>query len=346
VHTLFVLPDDPSSIPVFMAPVLALGGAVLVLTRDAESAVAIAAALDRPDVLAATTVARASRVTPAAIVVGPSDVILGLVSRSKLKLDSVAALVLAWVDVSQALEAVVAEVPKDAARVIVTTAVTPQVEALVERYARRPRRVVGATAPVAPLAATWYVTVTAGTRPTALRRLLDDLDPPSAFVYTRTDRSEREVREILNALGYGGAGATVRVARGVIAETAALVVLYDIPLDANEMAAIVQSAPVQVVALAERRELARLPGAKPLALSGPLQRAKERVDEIRQVLAAGAPAAEVAWLEPLLDSYDGIEIAAAALHLLGRVRHPVEQQQQPVRREATARREAPPRHKR
>jgi hypothetical protein len=308
-----------------MTPVLEHVGsgrpAVLVLTPDAETAVSIATALGRSDVLAATSVGRAARVTPPAIVIGPPEVIQGLIARSRLKLDGLAALVIAWVGAGPALEAVMAEVPKESARTIVATAAlaaTPEIESLVERYARRARRVAG-TPPAASVGGMRYVGVTSGNRPTTLRRLLDDLDPPSAIVWTRTDASEETARGIVRALGYGEANA-VRVARDTVAESAALVVLYDIPLDAAEMAAVVQSAPVQIVALAERGELARLPGATPLTLSGPLDRARQRVEEIRRILEAGVPAAEATWLEPLLDSYDGIEIAAAAVHLLGRER--------------------------
>ncbi|HTD61180.1 MAG TPA: hypothetical protein VK679_11035 [Gemmatimonadaceae bacterium] len=324
-HTLFVLPADPSSVSTFMTPVLEHVGsgrpAVLVLTPDAETAVSIATALGRSDVLAATSVGRAARVTPPAIVIGPPEVIQGLIARSRLKLDGLAALVIAWVGAGPALEAVMAEVPKESARTIVATAAlaaTPEIESLAERYARRARRVAG-TPPAASVVGMRYVGVTSGNRPTALRRLLDDLDPPSAIVWTRTDASEQTARAIVRALGYGEANA-VRVARDTVAESAALVVLYDVPLDAAEMAAVVQSAPVQIVALAERGELARLPGATPLTLSGPLDRARQRVEEIRRILEAGVPAAEATWLEPLLDSYDGIEIAAAAVHLLGRER--------------------------
>jgi hypothetical protein len=335
VHTLFVLPDDPTSVPTFMAPALehAAGAAghpaVLVLTQDAEAAVTLATALGRDDVLAATSVGRAARVAPPAIVIGPPDIILELITRSRLKLAEVTSLVLAWVDASPALETVLAEVSKDAARTIVATATTPAVEALVERYARRPRRVGGTTAPPVATSAMRYVPVTKGNRPQALRRLLDDLDPPSAIIYTRTDQSERAVRELLGALGYAGAKASVQVARDTISESAALVVLYDVPIDAKELGDIQQSGPVQIVALG------RMTGAKPLLLSGPLDRARQRVEELRQVLAAGVPAAELTWLEPLLDAYDGIEIAAAAVHLLERERRPIERAQAAERPQTT-----------
>lgn len=316
-NTLFILPLDPSSVSTFMAPIV--GQRVLVLTPDANTAVMIASAIGRDDVLAATSVGRASRVAPPAIVIGPPEIIMGLMARSRLKLDGVTALVLAWVGASPALEAVLVDVPKAAARTIVataTTAATPEVEALVERYARRPRRVAG-TPPIAPLPMARYVTVTEGNRPSALQRLLDDLDPPSAIVWTRTEESERTIRALLGALGYAGPNASVQVARDTITQSANLVVLYDVPLDAAEMTSVIQSAPAQIVALG------RLPGATPLTLSGPLDRARQRVEELRRVLEAGVPAAELTWLQPLLDSYDGIEVAAAAIHLLERERRVV-----------------------
>ena len=313
-NTLFILPLDPSSVATFMAPVV--GQRVLMLTPDADTAVMIASAIGRDDVLAATSVGRASRVEPPAIVIGPPEIIMGLMARSRLKLDGVTALVLAWVGASPALEAVLVDVPKDADRTVVASSLTPEVEALVERYARRARRVAGAP-PAASLPAMRYVTVTNDTRASTLRRLLDDLDPPSAIIWTRTDASLGQARDLIRALGYAG---PVQVARDAIAESAALVVLYDVPLDAAEMTMIVKSAPVQIVALAERAELARLPGATPLTLSGPLDRARQRLEELRRVLEAGVPAAELTWLQPLLDSYDGIEIAAAAIHLLERQR--------------------------
>ncbi len=336
VHTLFVLPDDPTSVPVFMTEIVE-HLPVLVLTPNAESAVMVATALGRTDVLAATSVGRASRVSPPAIVVGPPDVILGLVRRAHLKLGQLGAVVLAWVGAGPEMEALMADIPKDAARTIVATDATPEVEALVERYARRPRRVIGAAAPGVWPTTVRYVTVTPANRPAALRRLLDDLDPPSAIVYTRTDASERAVREVLNALGYAGAVAPVQVARGAVTETATLVVLYDLPLDANEVAAIVQSAPVEIIALE------RMPGAKPLTLSGPMDRARARVEELRRILQAGVPAAEATWLEPLLDAYDGIEIAAAAVHLLERERRPAVAPAAPAARESRPPDRRPPR---
>ena len=48
------------------------------------------------------------------------------------------------------LETLMAEIPKDAARIVVANEITPEVEALIERYARRARRVAPPTADATP----------------------------------------------------------------------------------------------------------------------------------------------------------------------------------------------------
>ena len=45
-----------------------------------------------------------------------------------------------------------------------------------------------------------YVSVSAGSRLPALRRLLDDIDPLRALVYVRADESEREVRDLVRPM--------------------------------------------------------------------------------------------------------------------------------------------------
>ena len=52
-----------------------------------------------------------------------------------------------------------------------------------------------------------FVTAARETRLTALRRVLDQLDPNSAVVFTRDEASESDVRDVLHALGYGGGDA-------------------------------------------------------------------------------------------------------------------------------------------
>jgi hypothetical protein len=338
-HVLYVVPADPDSAPIFIDPALAHDGPTLVLTRDAESALALAHVIiaAHPDVsvVAATTTARARRVVRnATVVVGSPTAVLGLVRATALKLDTIKTLVLAWANLEDPdLEALMAEIPKESPRVLAVESMTPAAEAFVERYARRPRRVEPAqpeaVAPAVVPAAVQYVTTSAAARPLALGRLLDELDPPSALIHVRRDASERAVRTTLHALGYHGDDAVVRVTRSdrESAEAAQLVVLYDVPLTAAELQAAVAGSAVNVVALAEPRELPRLRAlatATPLTLSGPAARARSREtamrDELRAALATGLAAREILALEPLLTEFDGIELAAAALHLLTQAR--------------------------
>jgi hypothetical protein len=333
---LYVVPADPDSAPAFIDPALAYGGPTLVLTRDAESALALAhvvvAAHPDVSVVAATTTARARRVVrDAAVVVGTPTAVLGLVRATALKLDTIKALVIAWANLEDPdLEALMADFPKESPRIVAVESMTPAADAFVERYARRPRRVEPAAPAetVAP-AAVQYVTTSAAARPVALGRLLDELDPPSALIHVRRDASERAVRTTLHALGYHGDEAVVRVTHsdGTSAEAAQLVVLYDVPLSAAELHTAVAGSAVNVVALVEPRELPRLRAlatATPLTLSGPAARARSREaavrDELRAALATGLAAREILTLEPLLSEFDGVELAAAALHLLAQAR--------------------------
>jgi hypothetical protein len=122
----------------------------------------------------------------------------------------------------------------------------------------------------------------------------------------------------------------VRAARAAGAGESDLVVLYDIPASREELREAVGAQPQRVLALAQPRLLASLrvlAGGAPLTpftLSDAGLRARSREElvrgELRDTLASGAFARELLTLEPLLDSYDGIEIAAATLRLLEQAR--------------------------
>ncbi|HEU4563666.1 MAG TPA: DbpA RNA binding domain-containing protein, partial [Gemmatimonadaceae bacterium] len=238
----------------------------------------------------------------------------------------------------EALESLMAEAPKETARTVVATRLTSAVEGLIERYARRAGRR-GATGQEEGAAAPTdlrYVTVTAASRPGALRRVLDDLDPESAAIYVRSDEGERQVHEELRALALEGSG-IVSVTRGEPIAGAKLVVLYEPPGTPAELRALAGER-AAVVALAQPRQLEALRAVaaggrvSPLTLSGPEARARGREEavraELRAALAEGAPSREILALEPLLAEFDGIELAAAALRLLERER------ERPGRREA------------
>ena len=349
-NVVYVMPHDWASIAQFLAPLLDRVDPslptiqVVVVTPDAESAAAVGAAAVRLvgerdiEVVAATAANRATRllrVRPAHVIAGSADTLVELVRAAVAKLDTVRAAAIAWADEllarggASALETLMAELPKEGARVVVSGAVTPGVEELIERYARRARRV---TAPLneadqpTPID---YVSVSAHSRLAALLRVLDELDPNSALVFVRTEASEASVRELLQSLGYSRADSTVRAGRVAHAGTE-VVILYDLPASREELRETLGGETRRVVALAQPRQLTslRVLAAQgvvtPLTLPGPAGRARDRDAAMRaelgDVLATGSFGRELLALEPLLEEYDGIEIAAAVLRVLERER--------------------------
>ncbi|MEO7366548.1 MAG: hypothetical protein ABIZ36_01240, partial [Gemmatimonadaceae bacterium] len=255
---------------------------------------------------------------------------------SHLKLEEVKSVVLAWADEIlagddndiEALEAVMSELPKDAARIVVTSKSEGRVNAFAERYLRRAHRDVPADEGDNSPVPVHYVTVSAATRAVSLRRLLDDLDPPSAAIVVSSDRAEVEAGNAIRMLGYTNESATVRVTRGEIAPSTYAVIFFDAPAARADLDAAAAATPVTIVALAEPRELEelrRMSGdAKPLSIKAPVNAARARDVEMRRELGraldAGIATRELIALEPLLERYDGIEIAAAALRLLEKER--------------------------
>ena len=344
-NQLHIAPEDAQAAVTALSPMLdRLDAAVpspqmLVVTNDAESAAVISGRLVAPAdtkglrVLAATDARRAIRVhraAPGQVIVGPVSAVVELVRSSALKLDGVRVLSLAWVDDLDAadmaaLETLMADVPKDAARIVLASSVTPAVDQLVERYARRARRVQAEAAEPQPAASLSYVATSDAGREASLRRTLDALDPESAFVVTRNASSRAAVEALLRSLGYGAGADAVRVGERPEGSPQ-LVILFDLPGGEEELRALVRERPAsRVVALVTPRQvtsLRRLAGGSvsPLALPDAAMRARaseDRMrDELRDVVASGQFSRELIALEPLLAEFDGIELAAAALRLL------------------------------
>src|SRR5688500_11733166 len=278
VHT---LPRSMASVPGFLTGPLervdpAAGGTqLLVLTSDPESAVAIAEAVLRMtgpagiELLPVTSARRASRLIsgrPVLATAGAPRDIRDLVRGSHLKLDSVKSVVLAWADEIlagdaddiEALEAVMGELPKDAARIVVTSRSEGRVNAFAERYLRRAHRDAppeeeGQAEPIS----VQYLTVSSSSRPTALRRLFDDLDPPSAVVIADSEQVEQGVAATLKLLGYPADSPAVRVSRGDVPASTYAVIFYEMPSRA-QLSAAAGAGAVSVVALVEPRELGTL----------------------------------------------------------------------------------------
>jgi len=344
-NQLYVLPEDWHAAASVTEPLLdrvdrgTSGAQLLVVTNDAEASAAIAARIGPSvsqrglRVIAATESRRASRIlrsTPAHVVVAPAAVLVELLESTVLKLDAVRVIVLAWVDdltqsSTRALETLMSEVPKDAARLVVATAATPAVEQLVERYARRARRMQPVALESAAFASLSYVAASTAARGETLRRILDALDPASAYVVATRADSRAEVEALLRSLGYGEDSGVVGVG-GNPGAGAQLVVLFDFPTSDTELRTLVgERAGARVVAIVTPRQLPALKkfaggAVTPFVLPEPAVRARTREaafrDELRAVLTAGQFSRELLALEPLLSDYDGAEVAAAALRLL------------------------------
>ncbi|HUF31544.1 MAG TPA: DbpA RNA binding domain-containing protein [Gemmatimonadaceae bacterium] len=346
-NTIHTLPHDTAAIRQFLQHVFdrvdttdepAIHGVVLAVDAPAVMAIGrVAATMDRPagaSVLAVPSAQRGARAlrsaVPSVLIATPGD-LLALMRESLAKLTDVRATVFAWADDllafdEEPLAAIISELPRNAARILVAARLTSEVESFAERFVRRLPR--GTPAPDEPLRVPiGYVGVAEVAKPAALRRVLDLLDPPTAVVYSRTDEGVRAARAELEAMGSAGHG--VRVTTELTVADAELLVLYELPASAGDLRALASGGVKRVVALARPREMPLLRAlagshAHPLALAGPTEQARAREeatrDALRAVLAEGVPSRELLALEPLLEEYDGVEIAAAALRLLERGR--------------------------
>jgi ATP-dependent RNA helicase DeaD len=313
---------------------------VIVMTADAESSVAVARVLGAAQpgrVVPLSSERRGARLLsahPVAGIASAPDVVLALVRRSALKLDRVQTVVLAWVEdilaagEGDALASVMAEIPRDAARVLVAATLTPAVEEIAERYLRRAPRlgISHIPADAGPIALS-YVPVTPAARRRALRQVLDEIDPPSAAVYARTERGAADAREALRELGYRDDDPQMTVVSGPGDPAAAVVVLYDLPATAEQLRSVAGTGSRRLVALADPRDLDRLRSLAagpiaPLTVREPVDRARRRDElareDLRAELRRGTADRHLLALEPLLDEFDAIEIAAAALRLRDR----------------------------
>lgn len=345
-NVVYVVSHDWASISYFLGPLIervdesSKDVQLVVLTADADAAAAVSGAAvrlaaDRTiGIIAATSTARAARLLkllPHQIVIGAPSTILELVKGSSLKLSTARAVAFAWADAmlaeagaEDAIATLLADVPKDSARTIATTEVTPAVESLIERYARRARRVTSAaTTDTTPIAVE-YVTTAESAKSVTLRRLLDALDLDNAAIFVRGEHSSQEAGSLLRSLGYFGDKSPVRLSHGGGAPTT--VVLYDLPASREELTEAMGASARRVIAMVQPRQISSLRAlagggrVRPFVLpdSGMRIRSRDAIlrDEIKSVLDRGTVTRTLFAIEPLLEEYDGVDIAAAALELL------------------------------
>ncbi len=324
------------------------GTQLLLLVPDAGAATALARALARliapdaaaPRVVAATTPARARRLLaagPAPVVIGSPAVIADVLATSGASLGGVTTVGFVAADEldaeDPALATVLAEVPKEAARWLTALSATPSVERVIERHLHKARRVTEDLVPAAAAtpsttdAATWVVT-TVGAPEETLPMILDEVDVPSTAIVTDDPACAERARQLIRSLGYTDP-ALVTVTEGELAANAALVIVLGLPTG-SRWAAVTAAHPAQTIVVVPPRHhlaLRQVIGETrllPFGAAGTIDRARTaeaRVrSELRTILGTGLPAHEILALEPLLASYDGVEIAAAALRLLEQTR--------------------------
>jgi ATP-dependent RNA helicase DeaD len=315
---------------------------VLVVTSDAENAAAaaeaiVAAAGDRAiTVMAATASPRAARLLKASaahVVTGAPAELVALTQGSALKSEAIRTVVFAWLDPiletpeAAPLESLLGELPKDGARIVLASELTPAYEALIERYARRARRASEAPADEqAKSLSAEYVSSSPTSRGATLRRLLDALDLPRAELYARTPSVRAEGSTIVRALGYPGDAVRITSGETPSAATNDPLVLLELPKSKEDMRALVGSGARKLYALVQPSQLASLRAVlgggtvTPMPLVEAAERARGKDAalraSLRDVLTSGDVRREVLALEPLLAEFDGIEIAAAALRML------------------------------
>lgn len=348
-HVAYFMPPVWARIAQHTAPALERSGGdspavrLLVLVPDSGAAVALSLALSELPaakgrrIVAATSTARLQRLlaaAPADCVVGSVETIVAAMNAAALKLSEVKSVCLVAADEmdaeSDALAAVLAEVPKEASRLLTALAPTEGVDALITRYMAKARRVqddVVTADGTKPASMVRYLTVT-GDPVHALPALLDELDAPSATILAGSESAAAAARRVLAGVGYPD-GTLASVTLQDVQQSTALVVTLGVPT-ATAWAAAVAAEPAQIVALCAPRDLAALrllagdAAPRPLADRASISRARavesRRRAELRAELGDGIPAREVLALEPLLSEYDGLEIAAATLRILERVR--------------------------
>lgn len=348
-HVAYFMPPDWARIAHHAAPALERAGGetpavrLLVLVPDSGAAVALSRALSAHPaasgrrIVAATSSARLQRLlgaAPADVLVGSPETIVAAMSAAALKLSDVKTVCLVAADEmdaeSDALAAVLGEVPKEAARLLTALAPTEGVDALITRYMSKARRVQDdvVTADGTPVAAMVRYLTVSGNPVNALPALLDELDAPSATILAGSEHVAAAARAVLAGVGYPE-GSLAAVSLDHVEQSTALVVTLGVPT-ATVWATAVKAEPAQIVALCTPRDLEALrllagdATPRPLADRASISRARavesRRRAELRAELGDGIPAREVLALEPLLSEYDGLEIAAATLRILERVR--------------------------
>jgi hypothetical protein len=291
--------------PLPPGPGAGISPSVLIVCADGCAATEwLAAAPAGTAIHAVTGLTRSARLLQAGavqVLVGAAKDLAALLERSALKLAQVSSLVVAWPEAlvagehTAALDALLAEA-REARRLVLSW--NPALLAdFLERHARR-ALVVGTLpvdgngVPLPPVGRARYCVVPPWRRAVVVRDALDAIEARSAFIWD------------------GGA---------MVPDTTPDAVLCTALPTREELVALARLAePVLFPTAAQLPYVRSLATLIPLALPSGADRARDRVEELRerveQVLVAGVDA-ELALLDPLFARFDPAEVAAALLAL-------------------------------
>lgn len=250
------------------------------------------------------------------LVIASPETALSLLHRSALKMDSLAALLLAWPeswDDEESITPLMQDLPKETQRIIYTSA-PERVEALVERYARKALTVPGAAPHTPASGPVRTVSVPWSRRVPVLAELMELLDPASLVIWTADRGHHAAIAQIL-----GVVEPEVRLVTGD-APPAATILAFDLPtgerlgqlLGAGEVVMLVPPGTESYAAqIAEPRWPLRLPGLTDTATSA----AAGRRATIVKVMDEGKLDRALLTLAPLFERHDPAAVAAALYEL-------------------------------
>ena len=272
----------------------------------------------------------------AALVIGAVDNVAGAVARSALKLEEVTAVVIESLSAllaegaRDALESVLAALPRDAQRVFTFATADGEVERFIDAHARKALRIPARAAdPVstrgAPAGgAASYVVVNETAKPDALARLLVRSSDEEVLVTARSRERAEHVRALLEARGHAPADdGHLRVQSALEAPPrGARVIAYDVPMDVETLLHLHTGSGVILVKPSEVAHLQRIAEEAQVTLKAEKARTGDRDvgsafrNEVRHAIQERDLEAQLLLLEPLFDEFAPVEVAAALSSLL------------------------------
>ncbi len=303
----------------------------------------------------------------AEVLVTPAGDLMQSVRSSSLKLDDVEAVVvdgassIAELGDWDAVDAAIELLPRDAQRVMFTAELSLPVQDLVERRVKRalsfPAEAALADERAPESGKIGYVLVGEREKVDVLARQLRsgrEGSGPPPVIFCRTDEAAADLAEILSVRGFlVGAADDTDVDVAVAASDASRAELleeaddslgqtisFDVPADARTLSARHGGDTDAVILvepgrLAHLREIARQAALGTRALPLPVEggpTAKRLAgfrDQVRRAIASEDLEAQMLLLEPLLDEFPAVEVAAALAALLRHRRPNAQPQQQP-----------------